>query len=45
MKGEAIHIQIDPDEAHVFSAETGLRVSGDAAVGHRLAPPAVRPQA
>ena len=30
MKGETIHIQIDPDEAHVFSAETGRRVSGDA---------------
>src|SRR6476469_5748766 len=29
MKGDVIHIQIDPDEAHVFSAETGLRVSGD----------------
>jgi multiple sugar transport system ATP-binding protein len=31
MKGETIHIQIDPNEAHVFSAESGLRVSGDAA--------------
>jgi multiple sugar transport system ATP-binding protein len=31
MKGEVIHIQINPDEAHVFSAESGLRVSGDAA--------------
>ena len=31
MKGETIHIQINPEEAHVFSAETGLRVSGDAA--------------
>jgi multiple sugar transport system ATP-binding protein len=30
MKGEVIHIQIDPDEAHVFSTETGLRMSGDA---------------
>jgi multiple sugar transport system ATP-binding protein len=29
MKGEFIHLQIDPDEAHVFSTETGLRVSGD----------------
>jgi multiple sugar transport system ATP-binding protein len=31
MKGEVVHIQIDPDEAHVFSAESGRRVSGDAA--------------
>ena len=31
MKGDVIHIQINPDEAHVFSAESGLRVSGDAA--------------
>ena len=31
MKGETIHIPIDPNEAHVFSAESGLRVSGDAA--------------
>jgi multiple sugar transport system ATP-binding protein len=31
MKGETIHIQINPDEAHVFSTETGRRVSGDAA--------------
>jgi multiple sugar transport system ATP-binding protein len=31
MKGETIHIQIDPNEAHVFSAGSGLRVSGDAA--------------
>ena len=31
MKGETIHIQINPDEAHVFSSETGRRVSGDAA--------------
>jgi len=30
MKGETIHIQIDPAEAHVFSPETGRRVSGDA---------------
>jgi multiple sugar transport system ATP-binding protein len=29
MKGEVIHLRINPDEAHVFSAETGLRVSGD----------------
>jgi multiple sugar transport system ATP-binding protein len=31
MKGEVIHLRIDPEEAHVFSAETGLRVSGDVA--------------
>ena len=31
MKGDVIYIQINPDEAHVFSAESGLRVSGDAA--------------
>jgi multiple sugar transport system ATP-binding protein len=31
MKGETIHIQINPEEAHVFSSETGRRVSGDAA--------------
>jgi multiple sugar transport system ATP-binding protein len=31
MKGEVIHIQINPDEAHVFSAGSGRRVSGDAA--------------
>ena len=31
MKGETIHIQIDPNEAHVFSAGSGLRISGDAA--------------
>jgi len=31
MKGETIHIEINPDEAHVFSAETGRRVSGDVA--------------
>jgi multiple sugar transport system ATP-binding protein len=30
MKGETIHIQIDPNEAHVFSTESGRRVSGDA---------------
>jgi len=29
MKGETIHIQIDPAEAHVFSAETGRRISRD----------------
>jgi multiple sugar transport system ATP-binding protein len=31
MKGETIHVQIDPAEAHVFSTETGRRVSGDVA--------------
>ena len=31
MKGETIHIQIDPAEVHVFSAESGRRVSGDVA--------------
>ena len=31
MKGETIHLQIQPDEAHVFSTETGRRVSGDVA--------------
>ena len=31
MKGEVIHIQIDPDEATSSRAESGLRVSGDAA--------------
>jgi multiple sugar transport system ATP-binding protein len=31
MKGDTIHIQINPDEAHVFSTESGRRVSGDAA--------------
>jgi multiple sugar transport system ATP-binding protein len=31
MKGDVTHLQINPDEAHVFSSETGLRVSGDAA--------------
>jgi multiple sugar transport system ATP-binding protein len=31
MKGETVHLQIDPNEAHVFSAETGRRVSGDVA--------------
>jgi multiple sugar transport system ATP-binding protein len=29
MKGETIHIQIDPAEAHVFSSETGRRISRD----------------
>jgi multiple sugar transport system ATP-binding protein len=31
MKGEVVHIQIHPEEAHVFSTETGRRVSGDKA--------------
>jgi multiple sugar transport system ATP-binding protein len=31
MKGDVTHLQINPEEAHVFSSETGLRVSGDAA--------------
>ncbi len=29
-KGETVHVQIDPAESHVFSAESGRRVSGDA---------------
>jgi multiple sugar transport system ATP-binding protein len=29
MKGEVIHISINPDEAHVFSSGSGHRVSGD----------------
>jgi len=31
MKGEVVHIQVAPEEAHVFNADTGLRVSGDVA--------------
>ena len=31
MKGETIHIQINLDEAYVFSPESGRRVSGDVA--------------
>ena len=31
MKGETIHLHINPEEAHVFSSGSGLRVSGDAA--------------
>ncbi|WP_138758383.1 ABC transporter ATP-binding protein [Modestobacter altitudinis] len=31
MKGETVHIQINPDEAYVFSSESGRRVSGDVA--------------
>jgi multiple sugar transport system ATP-binding protein len=32
MKGEEIYIDIAPDEVHVFSTESGARVSGDVAV-------------
>jgi multiple sugar transport system ATP-binding protein len=32
MKGEEIYIDIAPDEVHVFSTESGRRVSGDVAV-------------
>jgi multiple sugar transport system ATP-binding protein len=31
MKGETVHIEIIPDEAYVFSSESGRRVSGDVA--------------
>src|SRR4051794_27345236 len=31
MKGETVHLAIDPNEAHVFSADSGRRVSGDVA--------------
>jgi multiple sugar transport system ATP-binding protein len=31
MKGETIHIEINPDEAYVFSSESGRRVSGEVA--------------
>jgi len=31
MKGETVHIEINPDEAYVFSSESGRRVSGDVA--------------
>ncbi|MGY1603474.1 ABC transporter ATP-binding protein [Geodermatophilus sp. SYSU D00815] len=31
MKGETVHIAIHPEELHVFSAETGRRVSGEVA--------------
>jgi multiple sugar transport system ATP-binding protein len=31
MKGEVVHLRINSDEAHVFSAATGLRMSGDSA--------------
>jgi multiple sugar transport system ATP-binding protein len=31
MKGEVVHIEINPDEAHVFSRADGRRVSGDVA--------------
>jgi multiple sugar transport system ATP-binding protein len=32
MKGETIYIEINPDEAHVFSPASGRRISGDARV-------------
>jgi multiple sugar transport system ATP-binding protein len=31
MKGETVHLRLQGDEAHVFSAESGRRVSGDTA--------------
>jgi multiple sugar transport system ATP-binding protein len=31
MKGETVHVQIQGDETHVFSSESGRRVSGDVA--------------
>src|SRR5688572_4010599 len=31
MKGETVHIEINPDEAHVFSTADGRRVSGEVA--------------
>ena len=31
MKGETVHIKINPDDAYVFSSEGGRRVSGDVA--------------
>jgi multiple sugar transport system ATP-binding protein len=35
MKGETVHITINPDDAYVFSSESGRRVSGDvASVAH-----------
>jgi multiple sugar transport system ATP-binding protein len=39
MKGETVHIQINPDEAHVFSTETGRRVSRDIVPSSAGAPP------
>jgi multiple sugar transport system ATP-binding protein len=30
-KGETIQIRVDPGEAHVFSPQTGRRISGDVA--------------
>jgi multiple sugar transport system ATP-binding protein len=39
MKGETVHIQINPDEAHVFSTETGRRVSRDIVPSSADAPP------
>jgi hypothetical protein len=32
MKGETVHLRIQSEETHVFSSETGRRVSGDARV-------------
>jgi multiple sugar transport system ATP-binding protein len=31
MKGETVHLAIDPNEEHVFSSESGRRISGDEA--------------
>jgi len=31
MKGETIHLKVLPDEVHVFSTESGRRISGDVA--------------
>ena len=31
MKGETIHLRVQPDEVHVFSTESGRRISGDVA--------------
>ena len=31
MKGDVVYVAINPDEAHVFSSESGRRVSGEAA--------------
>jgi multiple sugar transport system ATP-binding protein len=33
MKGETVHLRIDPNEAHVFSTESGRRVSGEQVAG------------
>jgi multiple sugar transport system ATP-binding protein len=37
LKGEEISIEIAPEEVHVFSAESGRRVSGDVAAVSSLA--------